>query len=55
MSNLRSFMSKCYQNVSFYVTKSATDSGDMNVRIRTAFAFEKAICTVSSIGRAADS
>ena len=24
-------MSKCYQNVSFYVTKSATDSGGMNV------------------------
>ena len=42
MSNLRSFMSKCYQNVSFYVTKSATDSG-MNVRMRTAFAFEKVI------------
>jgi hypothetical protein len=48
-------MGKCYQSVSFYVTKSATDSGGMNVRIRTAFAFEKATCTVSSIGRAADS
>jgi hypothetical protein len=49
MSNLRPFMSKCYQNVSFYVTKSATDSDGMNVRIRTAFALEKAFAPLAQL------
>jgi hypothetical protein len=35
--------------------KSATDFGDMNAHVSTAFAWENAVCTVSSIGRAADS
>jgi hypothetical protein len=38
-----------------YATESASDFGDMNTHVSTAFAWENAVCTVSSIGRAADS
>ena len=39
----------------FYATELLPISGCPNVHVRTAFTWEKAICTVSSAGRASDS